>query len=108
MSGAATPEEAFALGRLRAQAYLEKPFGLTELEAALNARFSEGDELALVSASLVGTVGLVAARDILRESMSVQAMAATGGNQAHSARLLGVSRQAIQQLLREKSDGKEE
>lgn len=101
MTGSATREETFRLGRLHVQQYLEKPFGLEDLDRALAQRPEIQRDLAVVSALAVGRVGLLEARDIVRDSMAVQALAVAQGNRTRAAERLGVTRQAVQHALRE-------
>lgn len=98
VSGDASPEEAFSLARFGVRAYIPKgelPDRLDELVAlAREAPPVEGIAKAQVGARSVRDV-----QDVVRDVMLDQALAESGGNQSEAARLLGVSRQAVQQML---------
>lgn len=100
-SGSADPSESFRLGQLHVDCYLTKPYGLTELRAAVAGLRTPTQELAAASARTVGMIGLIEARDVLRDSMVVEALEQSDGNRTQAARMLGVSRQAIQSAVRE-------
>lgn len=48
----------------------------------------------------VGRVNIVDLVDVLREAMVREALERAGGNITHASDLLGISRQAVQQLIR--------
>ena len=100
MSGKASPEEAFRLAQLGVRAYLAKPLTAQELESALEAALHEPPHLEPL---IPGCVGHVPMRELQRRVRSVmvkEALARTEGSRSGAARLLDVSRQAIQQILR--------
>ncbi|HJL18082.1 MAG TPA: response regulator [Sandaracinaceae bacterium LLY-WYZ-13_1] len=98
VSGDASPEEAFSLARCGVRAYVPKgelPDRLDELVAmAREAPPVEGIAKAQVGARSVRDV-----QEVVREMMLDQALAESGGNQSEAARRLGVTRQAVQQML---------
>jgi transcriptional regulator of acetoin/glycerol metabolism len=49
--------------------------------------------------ALIGRAPLDRVRDAIRHAMLTEALARTSGNVSHTARLLGVKRQAVQQML---------
>jgi DNA-binding response OmpR family regulator len=100
MSGAASPEEAFELSQLGVRAYLAKPLTLSDLALTVDAIRAEPPSLDPVASAAVGQVPLLVLQERLREVMLHQALALSGGNRAAAARLLEVSRQAVQQILR--------
>ncbi len=101
LSGEATPDESFALAGLGVRAYLAKPVGADELEAALRRAGSEAPRLSNHVRSAVGRVSLRAVEDDVRRSMVQEALARTKGNRRGAAKLLSVSRQMLQHMLRE-------
>lgn len=100
MSGTASPEETFRLAQAGVRAYLPKPIQLDQLEAAWRrAREVPPDLLPLVRAS-VGHVPLRELEEQVRAAMVDEAIAQSRGNRRGAARMLDVSRQLLQQILR--------
>jgi DNA-binding NtrC family response regulator len=100
ITGEATRMESFELGRLGSVAFVTKPFSLAELRAAIDERGG-----ASLSAQAVAQVGARTLRDVgdeVRHAMLEQAIALTGGNRTETAALLGVTRQAVQKMLRDR------
>lgn len=101
LSGEATPDESFALASLGVRAYLAKPVRAETLEATLRRAHSEAPRLLPHVRSAVGRVSLRAVEDDVRRSMVQEALARTKGNRRGAAKLLSVSRQMLQHMLRE-------
>ena len=100
ISGAASPEEAFRLAQYGVRAYLSKPLSLDELTEAVEAARREAPDL---DPWITGAVGHVPMRELqgrVRSQMMKQALALSDGSRSGAARLLEVSRQAVQQMLR--------
>jgi two-component system response regulator RegA len=102
-SGQASAEEAFRLGQLGVRAYVSKPFSgeslSAEVEAALRAKPS-------LEPWITGQVGQTPLREVqneVRRVMFDQALALSDGSRSGAARLLHVSRQAVQQVMRDRS-----
>ncbi|HET9959638.1 MAG TPA: helix-turn-helix domain-containing protein [Polyangiaceae bacterium] len=57
------------------------------------------ERLAAFSASLVGQVGVERAQQCIKAAMLEAALERTGGNYGQTARLLDVTRQAVQQMV---------
>jgi len=101
VSGEASPAEAFRLAQLGVAVFLPKPLSLDSLLAALERVLSEPGDL---SSHVAVRVGLEGYHDLLRRvrrTMLEQALARSGGNRQQAAKLLGISRQAVQQLIRD-------
>lgn len=103
ISGAAGPEEGFALAVYGVRAYLPK--------AELVDRMDELATLARRAASLepfvkaqVGLRTVKELADSVRQVMIAEALALEDGHQARAARKLGLSRQAVQQTVRRQDD----
>ncbi len=103
-SGVASPEEAFRLAKYGVRAYLQKPVSFQQLEAAVrDARGNEPELTPLVQ----GCVGHLSVREVqrnVRDAMVGQALALADGNRTGAARLLHVSRQAVQQMIRHRDE----
>jgi DNA-binding NtrC family response regulator len=101
ISGLASPEEAFRLARAGVHSYLPKPFTLAELSAAIDQSRREPPPIEPFAASLVGRADIRGVQEELRRVMCRQALALSSFNITQAARLLGISRQAVQQMMRE-------
>jgi DNA-binding NtrC family response regulator len=93
----------FALAQAGATAHLTWPATPDEVLRCLRTHRT-ADELELSVRSLVGRVGIKEAQDWLRGTMLRQALEASHGSRRGAARLLGVTRPAIQRMLREEED----
>jgi DNA-binding NtrC family response regulator len=93
----------FALGQAGARAHLTWPATPEAVSRCLTTHRT-ADELELTVRSLVGRVGIKDAQDWLRQTMLHQALEAAQGSRRGAARLLGVTRPAIQRMLREEPD----
>lgn len=100
MSGKASPDEAFQLAQRGVRGYLPKPFGRAELEAAVEAACATAPDLAPWIAAQVGRVPMKKLQREVRSVMVREALARTEGSRSGAARLLHVTRQAVQQMLR--------
>jgi DNA-binding response OmpR family regulator len=100
ISGAATPEEAFRLAQLGVRAYLNKPLSIEELTAAVDTALREAPDLDPLIAEVVGHGPMRELQGRVRSVMVRQALALMEGSRSGAARLLDVSRQAVQQMLR--------
>jgi DNA-binding NtrC family response regulator len=99
MSAYAEPEESFDLGHLGVRRYLKKPFDQASLEAALRQALTPPD----LTPHLRGAVGRVTLDEVeenVRRTMMAEALSRTQGSRRAAARLLGVSRQFVQHVMR--------
>jgi DNA-binding NtrC family response regulator len=99
MSGMATATETFRLGQLGVRSYLTKPFGTQELEAALAAA-EQAPDFRLQLRNMVGSRPVHSVEEEVRKQMLSEAIAQARGNRRQAARLLNVSRQLLQHMLR--------
>jgi DNA-binding NtrC family response regulator len=99
MSAFARPQESFELAGLGVRAYLQKPFSTLQLDAALSEALAPPD-LAPQLRSAVGKEGLPDMEELVRHTMVTEALKRAGGSRRGAARLLGVSRQVLQHILR--------
>ena len=95
----ATPREMFEYGRGGLSAFLETPVDRDALRACLI--HPAGDSLGSIAQTLVGRVGLKEAQRELRVLMVSHALRVCRGSRRSAARLLEVTRPAIQRVLRE-------
>jgi two-component system, response regulator RegA len=100
ISAYARPRESFDLAALGVRAFLEKPLDLVALEAAVSAALHTPPDLEV---SLRQTVGLVPLREVeagVRRVMVDEALNRTQGSRRGAARLLTISRQLLQHIVR--------
>lgn len=100
MSGKASAEEAFRLARLGASAYLHKPLDLATLDDALDRALGTPPDLELHVRAAVGKMAVRDAERLVRSTMVEEAMARSGGNVRGAARLLDISRELLQHIVR--------
>lgn len=100
ISGTATPVAAFELASLGVGAWLEKPFSLDALLEAVGRARTVAPPLAPVVRRSVGLKGLDEVEDEVRRVMTDEALGRARGNRRGAARLLKVSRQVVQHMLR--------
>jgi DNA-binding NtrC family response regulator len=100
LSANAPARAAFELGRMGVESFLQKPFTLTELRAAFASAIAPPPSVELLGRSWVGRLELRAAQLDLRRGMLDQAMELSNGNLSRAARILSVSRQALQRTAR--------
>jgi DNA-binding NtrC family response regulator len=107
ISGAASAEEAFRLGQIGVRAYVAKPLSVESLSAEVENALRAPPNIEPIVAGLVGQVPLRDFQNETRNIMFDQALALSEGNRSGAARLLHISRQAVQQVMRERngSDG---
>ncbi len=101
ISGRASAEEAFSLATLGIRSYLAKPLSLMALRQVLTDALSAAPPLAPTIAAQVGSVPIDIVKRDVRVTMLRQGLALTAGNRTECARILGVTRQAVQQMMRE-------
>lgn len=100
ISGVATAEESFRLARYGVRRYLQKPVSLARIWAEIQAAREETPDLRSLVQDSVGHVSLREFQRKLRLVMLEQALGLAKGNRSGAARLLRVSRQAVQQVVR--------
>jgi len=101
VSGEATAAQAFRLKELGVLGYLPKPLSLEDFTETLDKILQNPADL---EPFLKNTVGKESFRDVqrsVRRSMVKQALGLSQGNLTHAASMLNVSRQAVQQMIRD-------
>jgi two-component system, response regulator RegA len=101
MSGRASANEAFQLGALGVRGYLPKPLSFSDLVATIDSVLEAAPDLSPLLVASVGRRGFREVQEHVRRTMAEQALAVARGNRTEAARLLGVTRQAVQQLIRD-------
>lgn len=99
MSGSAQPEQAFELAQLGVRRFLPKPMELERLGEALSAACAEAPTIRQHVKALVGARTLSDVEDEVRTTMVAEAVARAGTVRG-AARLLDISRQLLQHILR--------
>jgi two-component system response regulator RegA len=99
MSALAKPGESFELAALGVRAYLEKPFHGPDLDLALR-QAQAAPDLAPHLRDAVGKAGLEEIEERVRRTMVAEALNRAQGSRRGAARLLRVSRQFLQHVLR--------
>jgi DNA-binding NtrC family response regulator len=91
----------FNLARAGAQVHLVWPANPDQVRSCLETRVEWPRGLETVVRFLVGRVGLRDAQSLLRRTMLQDALALSRGSRRAAARILGVTRPAVQRMLRE-------
>jgi DNA-binding NtrC family response regulator len=104
MSGEASAREAFELAQMGVRVYLPKPLSFSDLEDAIAVARTAPPPLEPLLADSVGRVGMRQVSERVGAVMLRQAIAIAGGSRSRAARLLGLSRQAVQQRMRQAND----
>jgi DNA-binding NtrC family response regulator len=100
MSGKASPDEAFKLAQSGVCSYLPKPFSIDELASAIEMAREDPHSLKPLIAACVGRVPMRELQREVRRLMVDEALARADGSRSGAARLLHVTRQAVQQIIR--------
>ena len=99
ISGRASPAESFELGQLGVRGFLAKPLFKEQLVEKVGQALREAPDIAPQVAAHVGKTSLKVMLSDVRNVMIGQAIAQSGGSRSGAARLLRVTRQAIQQVF---------
>jgi two-component system, response regulator RegA len=100
VSGAAEPDASFRLAQLGVRAFLKKPIDLEALRAAIARALGEAPDIGPHLRNCVGQRPVREIEDQVRRTMVQEALARTEGSRRAAARLLSVSRQLLQHMLR--------
>lgn len=100
ISGEAEPAQAFHLAQLGVRSYLKKPFGLSDVEAAVERALISGSDVAPQLRATVGHRPLAELEGQVRRAMVTEALAQKGGSIRGAAGLLGISRQLLHHILK--------
>lgn len=97
-SGTDDSSEGFLLATLGVRSFLRKPFNASTLRTSLSAALTTAPEIEPLLAQVAGLVSLRELTDKVHEVLVAESMALAEGNKSRAARLLGVTRQAVQKL----------
>jgi len=100
ISGSATPEIAFRLAQNGVRTFVAKPVGFADLERAWREAVDAVPDVRPLVRASVGMVTLSQMEENVRASMTEEALARARHNRRGASRLLGVSRQVLQYILR--------
>lgn len=100
ISGIAKPLDAFQLALLGVRAFVPKPLDEARLQAAIDRALERGPDLTPHLRAAVGHRGLHEVEQEVRAAMVSEAMARAHGSRNRAARLLSISRQLLQHVLR--------
>lgn len=101
LSGEASPEDAFRLGKYGVRDFLQKPASLEEIWDAIQMAADAPPDLGPVVQETVGHLSLKELTNSVRDEAIKQALASARGNRTGAAKILQVTRQAVQQMLRQ-------
>jgi hypothetical protein len=90
-----------AIAEMVERGYLPKPLSLAALRAIAGAQRRAPDPMGTIAAACVGYESLQGVQTSVKLAMVEQALALSSDNRTNAARLLGVSRQAVQQMIRD-------
>jgi DNA-binding NtrC family response regulator len=99
ISGRASPEESFRLGQLGVRAFLPKPLFKEKLVEKVGEALRQAPDVEPWISAHVGKTSLKEMQSEVRRVMLEQAIARAQGSRSGAARLLQVTRQAIQQVF---------
>jgi len=102
VSGSADPAIAFALAQAGVRRFVTKPLNLGELERAWDQALKEAPDLRPFIRASVGHRNLHELEGLVRDEMTSEAMAEGGGSRRKASSILGISRQLLQRILRQR------
>jgi two-component system, response regulator RegA len=100
ISGHAAPQDAFRLHELGVRAFLPKPLDPGELGATVTRVLSTAPDVLPQIRNVVGHVQLKEFEQTVRSAFIKEALGRLGASRRAAAKLLGVTRQALQHMLR--------
>lgn len=104
ISGSASADTSFQLARLGVVAFLSKPFAMADLLAAMHKALKDPVDLRPQLRALVGNRSMDSVISDVRTTMLDEALARERGSRRGAARILAVSRQVVQYMLRTRTD----
>jgi two-component system response regulator RegA len=102
ISGMAGPRESFRLAQLGVRAFVPKPIDPESLERAFDDALQTAPDLTPLVRTAVGHQGVRELEAQVRATMVSEALARSHGNRKRAARILAVSRQVLQHILKKR------
>jgi two-component system, response regulator RegA len=102
LSGSALPEETFRMAQAGVRAFVAKPVSLARLVALWQQTLAEPPGIEPFVRGSVGRVSMMNVESSVREAMVGEALARAKGSVRGAARLLQISRQLLQHIVRGK------
>lgn len=100
ISGQASPDQSFRLAQRGVRAFLPKPFDLATLERTVESVQAQPPDLIPHLRSAVGHAPVRDVEDVVRRTMVSEALGRTRGSKNGAAKLLHISRQLLQHMVR--------
>jgi two-component system response regulator RegA len=94
------PEDSFRLAQLGVRAFVAKPATASALARALDEALATTPDLEPLARAAVGHRGVREVEDLVRAAMVAEALARANGSRHAAARLLAISRQLLQHILK--------
>ncbi len=104
MSGSARSDQTFELARLGVRAFLPKPLAPGDLERAVDEALAHPPDLRPLLRGSVGHRPIHVVEEEVRATMIDEALARSGGSRRAAAKILAISRQLLQHMLRRRRD----
>jgi two-component system response regulator RegA len=102
LSGSTDPATAFALAQQGIKVFVSKPLSVTQLHAAIRTSLSQAPDFTVHARNAVGLVPIHVMESQVRDAMLTEALAQSQGNRRAAAKLLSISRQLLQHMIRAK------
>lgn len=102
ISGEVQPGDSFRLAQRGVRAFVPKPIQPEALQRALDTALATPPDVVPIVRAAVGHVGVREVEQTVREVMVSEALARSTGSRNAAARLLAVSRQFLQHVLKKK------
>lgn len=100
VSGQASPDQSFRLAQRGVRAFLPKPLDLTTLERTLEDVLAQPPDLVPHLRAAVGHAPVHDVEKVVRRTMVAEALGRSHGSKNGAAKILHVSRQLLQHMLR--------
>lgn len=100
LSGGADATDAFEFGRLGAGGFVQKPVTLEGLRRAIEHAQPQSQDLVPLLRGIVGQASIQDVQQLVRGTMLTEAISQANGNRRAAARILRVSRQLVQHMLK--------
>lgn len=104
VSGCVGTEDAFRLAELGVRAFVSKPITDESLQRAVDAALEQAPKLGPRIRASVGLRSIFDVEEEVRSTMVAEALARSDGSKRAAARMLSISRQLLQHILRQSDD----